>query len=86
MNVKSILTVVPLVLLTACASPPQKTAFNPDGLQDRDLVQVQLERIIKLEREMEKREQELKYQHLKEINQIQMQAKTRSSECRFLCF
>lgn len=86
MNVKSILTVVPLVLLTACAAPPQKTAFNPDGLQDRDLVQVQLERIIKLEREMEKREQELKYQHLKEINQIQMQAKTRSSECRFLCF
>jgi hypothetical protein len=86
MNVKSFLAVVPLVLLTACASPPQKTAFNPDGLQDRDLVQVQLERIIKLERDMERREQELKYQHMKELTQIQMQAKARSNECRFLCF
>lgn len=86
MNVKSFLAVVPLVFLTACASPPQKTAFNPDGLQDRDLVQVQLERIIKLERDMERREQELKYQHMKELTQVQMQAKARSNECRFLCF
>ena len=38
MNVKSFIAVVPLVFLTACAAPPQKTAFNPDGLQDRDLV------------------------------------------------
>jgi len=86
MNVKSFIAVVPLVFLTACAAPPQKTAFNPDGLQDRDLVQVQLERIIKLERDMERREQELKYQHMKELTQVQMQAKARSNECRFLCF
>jgi hypothetical protein len=86
MNVKSFLAVVPLLLLTACAAPPQKTAFNPEGLHDRDLVQVQLERIIKLERDMERREQELKYQHMKELTQVQMQAKARSSECRFLCF
>ena len=86
MNVKSFLAVVPVVFLTACAAPPQKTAFNPDGLQDRDLVQVQLERIIKLERDMERREQELKYQHMKELTQVQMQAKARSNECRFLCF
>ena len=88
MNVKSILTVVPLVLLTACASPPQKTAFNPEGLQDRDLVQVQLERIIKLEREMEKREQELKYQHLKELTQMQVQKQSAQghANCKLLCF
>ena len=86
MNVKSILAVVPLVFLTACAAPPQKTAFNPDGLSDRDLVQAQLERILKLERDMERRESELKYQHMKELTQVQMQTKARSSECRFLCF
>ena len=86
MNVKSILVVVPLLFLTACAAPPQKTAFNPDGLNDRDLVQAQLERILKLERDMERRESELKYQHMKELTQVQMQTKARSSECRFLCF
>lgn len=86
MNVKSFLVVVPLLFLTACAAPPQKTAFNPDGLNDRDLVQAQLERILKLEREMERRENELKYQHMKELTQVQMQAKARSNECRFLCF
>jgi hypothetical protein len=86
MNVKSFLVVVPLVFLTACASPPQKTAFNPDGLPDRDLVQAQLERILKLERDMERRESELKYQHMKELTQVQIQTKARSSECRFLCF
>lgn len=86
MNVKSILAVVPLVFLTACAAPPQKTAFNPDGLSDRDLVQAQLERILKLERDMERRESELKYQHMKELTQVQIQTKARSSECRFLCF
>jgi hypothetical protein len=86
MNVKSILVVVPLLFLTACVAPPQKTAFNPDGLNDRDLVQAQLERILKLERDMERRESELKYQHMKELTQVQMQTKARSSECRFLCF
>jgi hypothetical protein len=86
MNVKSFLVVVPLLFLTACAAPPQKTAFNPDGLNDRDLVQAQLERILKLERDMERRENELKYQHMKELTQVQMQSKARSSECRFLCF
>jgi len=86
MNVKSFLVVVPLLFLTACAAPPQKTAFNPDGLTDRDLVQAQLERILKLERDMERRESELKYQHMKELTQVQMQTKARSSECRFLCF
>jgi len=86
MNVKSFLAVVPLVFLTACAAPPQKTAFNPDGLSDRDLVQAQLERILKLERDMERRESELKYQHMKELTQVQIQTKARSSECRFLCF
>jgi hypothetical protein len=86
MNVKSILVVVPLLFLTACVAPPQKTAFNPDGLNDRDLVQAQLERILKLERDMERRESELKYQHMKELTQVQIQTKARSSECRFLCF
>ena len=87
MNVKSFLAVVPLVFLTACVTPPpQKCAFNPDGLNDRDLVQAQLERILKLERDMERRESDLKYQHMKELTQVQMQTKARSSECRFLCF
>jgi hypothetical protein len=54
------------------------------------LIKAQIEHIAKLEREMEKREQEMKYQHLKELTQIQVQQKQTAASghtnCKLLCF
>lgn len=83
---KTIIPLLMLTLLTACSSTGQKTAQNPEGYRDQELILIQQAKLEKLERDMERREQELKYQHLRELNQMQMQVKTRSSECRFLCF
>ncbi len=84
-------TIIPLLLLsmlTACSSVPQKSAHNPEGLRDAELIQSQQARIAKLEREMEKREQELKYQHLKELTQMQVQKQSAQghANCKLLCF
>ena len=83
---KTIIPLLMLTLLTACSSTGQKTAQNPEGYRDQELILIQQAKLEKLERDMERREQDLKYQHLRELNQMQMQVKTRSSECRFLCF
>ena len=58
---KTIIPLLLLTMLTACQTvpPPQKTAQNPEGLHDRELVQVQMDRIAKLERDMERRGNEL---------------------------
>jgi hypothetical protein len=85
MNLK-LLFIIPVLSLAACVTPPQKSAHNPEGLRDQELVVVQQERLAKLEREMERRENEMRYQHLKELQQVQMQRPVRNSECRFLCF
>jgi Zn-finger domain-containing protein len=55
-------------------------------LSTNDLLRAQIDKMEKLERDMERREHDLKFQHMKELNQVQMQAKARSNECRFLCF
>jgi len=81
------LFLAPLLLVTACSSSPMRDpVHNPQGLNNDDLIKTQIAKLEAMQRDMERREQELKYQHLRELNQMQMQVKTRSSECRFLCF
>ncbi len=78
-----------LVFLTACQSTPQKSAQNPQGLSTEELLKSQLERISKLEREMDKKENDLRYQHLKELQTVQSQLKPApvvNTNCKFLCF
>lgn len=85
-------TIIPLLLLsmlTACSTATLKDPVaNPHGLTNPDLIKVQMEHIAKLEREMEKREQELKYQHLKELTQMQVQKQSAQghANCKLLCF
>jgi hypothetical protein len=43
------------VLLSACSSTPQKTAQNPTGLTNEELLKVQADQIAKLERDIEKK-------------------------------
>lgn len=77
------------VLLNACSSTPHRTAQNPNGLTNEELLKEQVERIAKLERDMEKKESDLRYQHLKEIHALQMQQKAApivNTQCKFLCF
>lgn len=77
------------VLLAACSSTPQKTAQNPDGLTHEELLKVQVDRIAKLERDIERKENDLRYQHLKEIQSLHMQQKPSAvvnTQCKFLCF
>ncbi len=77
------------LVLSACSSTPHKTAQNPDGLTNEELLKVQVERVAKLERDMEKKENDLRYQHLKEIQALHMQQKPApivNTQCKFLCF
>jgi hypothetical protein len=64
--------------------------MNPRSLNDQELLREKIVRVEQLEREMERREAELKYQHLKELTQLQVQQKNRPSEghvsCKFFCF
>jgi len=86
---KTIIPLLLLTLLTACQTQPplaNDPRVNPQMLSTNDLLRAQIEKMEKLERDMERREHDLKFQHMKELNQVQMQAKARSSECRFLCF
>jgi hypothetical protein len=86
---KTIIPVLLLSMLTACSTATLKDPVaNPQGLTNPDLIKVQLEHIAKLEREMEKREQELKYQHLKELTQMQVQKQSAQghANCKLLCF
>ena len=86
---KTIIPLLLLTLLTACQTQPplaNDPRVNPQMLSTNDLLRAQIEKMEKLERDMERREHDLKFQHMKELNQVQMQAKARSNECRFLCF
>ena len=80
---------LPLLLVTACASPV-RSVHNPDGLRDQDLVIVQHEKISILQRDMERREMQMRMDHLKEMQSIQMQQRNRPTEgnisCKFICF
>jgi hypothetical protein len=88
---KTIIPVLLLSMLTACSTValPQKSATNPEGLRDSDLVQVQQARIDKLEREMERREMQMKFDHLKELQSVQIkqvQPAPGHVSCKLLCF
>ena len=90
MNLKYLL-LVPVLALTACAGTVHKDpVHNPQGLSDRELIREQVAKIEAMDREMEKRENELKYQHLKELTQMQAQQKHQMSQghinCKFFCF
>ena len=84
------LLLVPILALTACASTVTKDpVHNPQSLNNDDLIKTQIAKLEQMQRDMEKREQELKYQHLKEITQLQMQNKgphTVNTNCKFFCF
>ena len=86
---KIIILLLMTLVLAACSSTPHKTSQNPDGLTNEELLKVQVERIAKLERDMEKKENDLRYQHLKEIQALQLQQKPApivNTQCKFLCF
>ena len=88
MNLK-LFFLVPLIALTACTTVKQDPVHNPQGLNNDELIKAQIARIEKLEREMERRETELKFQHLKELTQVQTQTKaahTVNTNCKFICF
>ena len=91
---KKIIPLLLLSLLTACTSTPQLAQdprVNPQLLSTNDLIKSQIEKMEKLERDMEKREQELKYQHLKELQTVQVKhaqqvPQTVNTQCKFFCF
>jgi hypothetical protein len=93
---KTIIPLLMLSLLTACTSTPplaQDPRVNPQMLSTNDLLKAQIEKMEKLERDMEKRETALKYEHLKELQAVQSQVHSRSSRnelvntsCKFFCF
>jgi len=91
MKAKFIL-LVPLLALAACVTPQtahKDPVNNPQGLNQDDLIKAQIARIEKLEREMERRENDLKFQHMKEMHQVQIQSKsphTVNTNCKFFCF
>ena len=85
-----LLLLVSIFALTACTSTVHKDpVHNPQSLNNDDLIRTQIAKLEQMQREMEKRESELKYQHLKEITQLQMQNKgphTVNTNCKFFCF
>jgi septal ring factor EnvC (AmiA/AmiB activator) len=84
------LFLVPLFALTACVSAPaaKDPVHNPQGLNSDDLIRTQIAKMEAMQRDMERREQELKMQHLKELHQVQNQAKNQiiNTNCKFFCF
>ena len=89
MNLKYLL-LVPIFALTACSTTAYKDpVHNPQSLNNDELIKTQIAKLEQMQREMEKRESELKYQHLKELTQVQMQSKaphTVNTNCKFFCF
>ena len=91
---KTIIPLLLLTLLTACQTQPplvNDPRVNPQMLSTNDLLRAQIEKMEKLERDMEKREQELKYQHLKELQTVQVKhaqqvPQTVNTQCKFFCF
>jgi hypothetical protein len=66
---KTIIVLSLLTLLTACQTQPplaQDPRVNPQMLSTNDLLRAQIEKMEKLERDMERLENELMYQHLKD--------------------
>ena len=90
MNLKYLL-LVPIFALTACSTTVTKDpVHNPQGLNNDELIKTQITKLEQMQRDMEKREAELKYQHLKELTQMQIQQKNQAAQghtnCKLLCF
>lgn len=88
---KKFISLLLITLLTGCASVHKDPVNNPQSLNNDELIKAQIERIAKLERDMEKREQELKYQHLKEMQTVQTKHAQQvphnvNTQCKFFCF
>ena len=92
---KTIIPILLLTMLTACTTTPplaQDPRVNPQMLSTNDLIKTQIEKMEKLEREMEKREIAMKYEHLKELQAVQLQAQAKTgshvlnTQCKFFCF
>ena len=79
------LFLVSLLTLTACAGPVRST-HNPEGLRDQDLVIVQQEKIAIMQRDAERREMQMRLDHMKELQMLQVQKASRNAECKFFCF
>ena len=89
MNLKYLL-LVPILALTACASTVHKDpVHNPQGLNQDDLIRTQIARMEQMQREMERRTNAMKFDHLKELQQVQIKAAaqpTGHANCKLLCF
>ena len=88
MKTKSkLICVLPLLFVTACASPV-RSVHNPEGLRDQDLVIVQHEKIAIMQRDMERREMQMRLDHLKEMQSLQVQRRSSDGHvsCKFFCF
>ena len=90
MKKSKLIFMLPLLLVTACGTTVRDPVINPRSLNDQELLREKIVRVEQLEREMDKRESEMKYQHLKELTQVQIQQRSRPSEgnisCKFFCF
>ena len=83
-----LLLLIPILAMTACTTY-RDPVHNPQGLSDRELIREQVAKIEAMDREMERRENALKFEHLKELQQTQIKAAqqpTGHANCKFLCF
>ena len=82
------LFLVPLLALTACTTY-RDPVHNPQGLSDRELIREQVAKIEAMDREMERRTNAMKFEHLKELQQVQIKSAaqpTGHANCKLLCF
>ena len=82
------------LIVLLCAVLPACTTYrdpvhNPQGLSDRELIREQVAKIEAMDREMERRTNEMRFQHLKELQAAQTKAAAQPSgnyNCKFFCF
>ena len=82
------LILLPLLALPACTTY-RDPVHNPQGLSDRELIREQVAKIEAMDREMERRTNELRFQHLKELQAAQIKANAQPNgnyNCKFFCF
>ncbi len=80
------LLLVPLLALTACASTTRDPVHNPQSLNNEDLIKIQIAKMEAMQRDMERREMQMRMDHMKELQMLQMQKASRNAECKFFCF
>ena len=88
MKIKFILPLLLTLLLPACTTY-RDPVHNPQGLSDRELIRDQVAKIEAMDREMERRTNAMKFDHLKELQQVQIKAAaqpTGHANCKLLCF